>query len=278
VGIGGGGMWLPPNIVRGFPQKSPDTTVFVEHFSKKMWELGEGWTWLRGSILGEFPTKSPDTLAMRYGEVFFLLGGIKMEINKIKYNEGSFFVRKPHEEYCNLEIYPVLNELEREAGLLSDFAEIIKANFISYGDTSLESVQFIANTITCFEEEVPLETKISRVDDSFQGEFTSIVGEVVLARENAILDKSYLKKIKIDQMDKVLYIKNEKTFDVFKRNFWYYFSDGRFMYDNLVCYTMIVKNGGPLLEEVLTANLPFVDRWCILDTGSTDKIIIFIFI
>ena len=33
---------------------------------------------------------------------------------------------------------------------------------------------------------------------------------------------------------------------------------------------MIVKNGGPLLEKVLTDNLPIIDRWCILDTGSTD--------
>jgi glycosyltransferase involved in cell wall biosynthesis len=33
---------------------------------------------------------------------------------------------------------------------------------------------------------------------------------------------------------------------------------------------MIVKNGGELLEKVLTDNLPIIDRWCILDTGSTD--------
>jgi len=33
---------------------------------------------------------------------------------------------------------------------------------------------------------------------------------------------------------------------------------------------MIIKNGGILLEKVLTENLPFIDRWCILDTGSTD--------
>ena len=37
-----------------------------------------------------------------------------------------------------------------------------------------------------------------------------------------------------------------------------------------ICLCMIVKNAGPLFEEVLTENLPNFDKWCILDTGSTD--------
>ena len=35
----------------------------------------------------------------------------------------------------------------------------------------------------------------------------------------------------------------------------------------------MVKNGGPQFEEMLTTNLPFIDRWTILDTGSTDDTI-----
>jgi len=41
-------------------------------------------------------------------------------------------------------------------------------------------------------------------------------------------------------------------------------------YDNLIHYTMIIKNGGDTLEQVLTENLPYIDSWTILDTGSTD--------
>jgi glycosyltransferase involved in cell wall biosynthesis len=33
---------------------------------------------------------------------------------------------------------------------------------------------------------------------------------------------------------------------------------------------MIVKNAGNLIEKVLQDNKSFIDRWCILDTGSTD--------
>jgi len=44
-------------------------------------------------------------------------------------------------------------------------------------------------------------------------------------------------------------------------------------YDNLIHLTMIVKNAGDNFEEVLTRNLPIIDKWTILDTGSTDKTI-----
>lgn len=44
-------------------------------------------------------------------------------------------------------------------------------------------------------------------------------------------------------------------------------------YDNLIHLTMIVKNAGDKFEEVLTRNLPIIDKWTILDTGSTDNTI-----
>jgi hypothetical protein len=35
----------------------------------------------------------------------------------------------------------------------------------------------------------------------------------------------------------------------------------------------MVKNGGPQFEQMLINNLPFFDRWTVLDTGSTDETI-----
>jgi hypothetical protein len=35
----------------------------------------------------------------------------------------------------------------------------------------------------------------------------------------------------------------------------------------------MVKNGGDTFEKVLTENLPYIDKWTILDTGSTDNTI-----
>lgn len=36
--------------------------------------------------------------------------------------------------------------------------------------------------------------------------------------------------------------------------------------------TMIVKDEAPVIERCLTAILPLIDVWCIVDTGSTDAL------
>ena len=42
-------------------------------------------------------------------------------------------------------------------------------------------------------------------------------------------------------------------------------------YDNLINLCIMVKNGGDNFVSMLESNLPFIDRWTILDTGSTDN-------
>lgn len=44
-------------------------------------------------------------------------------------------------------------------------------------------------------------------------------------------------------------------------------------YDNLLNLLIMVKNAGDNFENILRQNLPYIDRWTILDTGSTDNTI-----
>lgn len=44
-----------------------------------------------------------------------------------------------------------------------------------------------------------------------------------------------------------------------------------FDYDNLLELVMIVKNAGDEFRYILEQNIPHIDRWTILDTGSTDN-------
>ena len=44
-------------------------------------------------------------------------------------------------------------------------------------------------------------------------------------------------------------------------------------YDNLIHLCIMVKNAGDQFENILTENLPIIDRWTVLDTGSTDNTI-----
>ena len=64
---------------------------------------------------------------------------------------------------------------------------------------------------------------------------------------------------------------SEKFIDEFK----YYMKEDNstLFYDNLLHLTMIVKNGGDSLENVLINNLNLIDRWTILDTGIEDNTI-----
>lgn len=41
--------------------------------------------------------------------------------------------------------------------------------------------------------------------------------------------------------------------------------------ESRICLTMIVKNESAIIERCLEAALPFIDCWCITDTGSTDN-------
>jgi hypothetical protein len=194
---------------------------------------------------------------------------MEIVINKRKYHvKNNTFVFKHHTEYFNLKIYPAVNELEREAGLLSDFAEAyledgISTSYIIYGDQESESIKFIQDNLKNFKENEFMQI-------GYAQEFTKkVCCDVLLANENVYYDNLFFKKINIQTLNKVLYL-SEPAFSLFNKHFWYYYQDSKFVYDNLICYTMIIKNGGPLLEKVLTENLPFIDRWCILDTGSTD--------
>jgi len=195
---------------------------------------------------------------------------MEIVINKKKYHvKNNTFVFKHHTEYFNLKIYPAVNELEREAGLLSDFAEaFLEEGLIStsqiYGDQESESIKFIQDNLKNFNENGTM--IVSYLDPSYK---ENVNADVLLAQENIKFNQNFFKKINIQTLNKVLYL-SKYAFDIFNKYFWYYMKDGNFCYDNLICYTMIIKNGGPLLEKVLTENLPFIDRWCILDTGSTD--------
>lgn len=93
---------------------------------------------------------------------------------------------------------------------------------------------------------------------------------------NSILQLSNIKLPNniLSNTDLYLYIPNEID-EKFNKEFYYYidFNTNILHYDNLNHLCMIVKNGGPQLEQMIIDNLPFFDKWTILDTGSTDDTI-----
>lgn len=59
--------------------------------------------------------------------------------------------------------------------------------------------------------------------------------------------------------------------DEFRNKFRYYLVDNSVRYNNLINLCIMVKNAGEGFRDVLKQNLPYIDRWTVLDTGSTDN-------
>ena len=61
--------------------------------------------------------------------------------------------------------------------------------------------------------------------------------------------------------------------EAFNKVFKYYKNDDSNIlnYDNLIHLCIMVKNAGLQFEKMLQQNMPIIDKWTILDTGSTDE-------
>ena len=175
------------------------------------------------------------------------------------------FEVKPHPDWFNLEIYPEINELETIAGLMSDIAEM----YISENKTcdyiiESKNMDFLILNLYHFKKDGTI--KINFNSENYQNnEYDFIINKFFFG--NDFMENR--KSIKIENTDYFIHIKKE-IYPFWYLNFKYYFVDDIFYYSNLICYCMIIKNGNELLSKVLRDNLPFIDRWCILDTGSTD--------
>ena len=109
-------------------------------------------------------------------------------------------------------------------------------------------------------------------DTALDIEFIQENKPLLLTTHNDFLinSKLYDKTFKITNTNLVLYVP-DKLLPEFYRNFHYFINENNELnYDNLNHLCIMVKNGGPQFEQMLISNLPFFDRWTILDTGSSD--------
>jgi len=206
-----------------------------------------------------------------------------------------------HDEYNSLKLYPILGKLERYSGLLYDLAEIIENPILYLCDLKYSS--FMSN------ECHPFFNKIYILNDGNIDEFANtslniselkmqdkveIINEVrnfnseqivylhhfnndyliLLLQSKPILlttfDQNLKNNYKLSNSEYYLYL-NDSIHTRFLEQFHYYIKDNELDYDNLINLCIMVKNGGNDFKEMLERNLPIIDRWTILDTGSTDE-------
>ena len=196
-----------------------------------------------------------------------ILNGYQYEVSD---NE---FIEQPHTEYNNLRIYPKVAELERLIGLICDIGETFNNTLVTtttkYGKfIPINCAKRIAITNTITSNSIVYideDTDITPHLKSIQIELP-----IVITSKQIYLPHQYVYNLSNSSIK--IYIATNNI-DTFKKEFHTYIHNTILNYDNLIHLVIMVKNAGPGFEEVLTKNLPYIDRWTILDTGSTDNTI-----
>jgi hypothetical protein len=197
-----------------------------------------------------------------------------------------------HAEFNNLTIIPDNGILERHIGLLNDLAKDLILKTISIVGDQLLSPKLNMDVIDLNDEKIP--DIIYFTDEKLVDNLLNDTNNkpLLFGPRNLSNNKNYnhiynLTDIKYDDIFKEeekkgnivqpkmsLYIP-DNLFTEFYKNFYYYINSEKkeFNYDNLINLCIMVKNGGDIFRKILQENLPYIDRWTILDTGSTDNTI-----
>lgn len=214
---------------------------------------------------------------------------VTVKLNGYNYTvDNEEFIIQPHTEYNNLKIYPKVGELERIIGLLNDLTEnksdstLLVVGYSHGGFIPINCSKVYKNVVVQTSEEILFESNNIKVNSEVDSPLTVYVNNdsefnselfkqsYILCNSKNINNVRDFMKFQLHGTELTLYIPISK-FNEFYKDFWYYFDEERnFKYDNLIHLCIMVKNAGPLFEKVLVENLPIIDRWTILDTGSTD--------
>jgi len=212
----------------------------------------------------------------------------------------------PHEIYNHLQIKESLGEIERTIGFLTelqkslDIDQLVVVEPTHGGFLPIQCSKFYKH-ITLFDispvhkENVLYNIKEHKVEhilfdiidhtdknmvlysDYYENIDLSFVEKykpfLVTQYHSSIVNKNWYKHIL--QFSETLYVYiPDQSYSQFYDAFHYYLNEknpSKLDYDNLIHLCIMVKNAGPQFEEMLTNNLPIIDKWTILDTGSTDN-------
>ena len=214
------------------------------------------------------------------------------------------YQNKYHEEFNNLKIIENLGEHDRIVSLLNEISclfsdKTICFNSISHGgyiplncsdkykkifiDNKIEN----SHTINLNENIKYYNVKNIVIKENLSNDTEDIIVDlhnsnleiyslpkIILCKVelNDSVNKNFYKVYELTNTNFILCVYND-ILDKFLQEFHYYIKNETLEYDNLINLAMIVKNGGDSLENILTENLDIIDRWTILDTGSSDSTI-----
>jgi predicted O-methyltransferase YrrM/tetratricopeptide (TPR) repeat protein len=225
------------------------------------------------------------------------LNGISLRVK-----EGDFPL-VPHQEYFNLKIYPDVGRCERIVGLLADIIEDIyrgstigivgwrRGGFIptfcrrrglavqvypGVGQ-NLDDIPAEFRPAPALRRTAPSVVFVEGGDGAAAYVTLALSSKPVLIAEAVAESLGYTQCLRLTDSPFAVWLQHHHI-PLFRAAFHFYMDDAArrgissdaFAYDNLIHLVIMVKNAGAGFEQVLRNNLPVIDRWTVLDTGSTD--------
>lgn len=193
---------------------------------------------------------------------------------------SSFRAYNSKDYFDKIQIFLLSTAAVQEATFTLDNISKLQMHNVSIVPSNLENVSFDHNGNKKISSIISSNTLIYLSDmtheyimkhPSLSHPIISCLPTIIADRNINILDSIYSIKYPIADTGRCLYL-NPSLNRSFQEHFHYYLDpvSGLFQYDNLIHFCVMVKNGGQLFEKMLEANLHLIDRWTILDTGSTD--------
>jgi hypothetical protein len=233
----------------------------------------------------------------------------EVKINKIIYkvNENEY-TKKNHNEYNNLRLYNEVGIHERIIGLIKKCKEVYlpyNPEFISFntdygGFIPINLCDFFSdihliNTQKEHVSNIKENIKTQKIKNIYFDDLNITGNDIIYSVEinKQLLDllrynNSFILITKVydlhtingdvfylSESDYYIYVGYDlirKFTDVFRFYISYEINGLKIInFDNLINLCIMVKNGGVQFEQMLKDNLPVIDKWTILDTGSTDE-------
>lgn len=195
-----------------------------------------------------------------------------------------------HESYDTLKIVQHLGELEREVGLLQfmfnmfDEVQFIHVN-TTYG--AYIPIKLLSSTkniyLTHYNDNIINNCKKYDIDNNIKHFVNILHNHVVIKYEKEyypIYDEAIIITYNKQNINYPCFTLTNSLIHIyvpptiltaFAKHFQCMLEDSVLNYQNLIHLCMIVKNAGDGFGDILKNNLPYVDQWTILDTGSTDN-------
>ena len=198
---------------------------------------------------------------------------------KIRENIASFdreisFIKDANNCFSNNLVY-IQYGIERDLYTANNIAEEFQNVYVV--DVNSQPLQSSSKIKICNLENInnvinSEDKKIIKVSSFITADLSNNLDSTVLILiYDNLIDITNFKRLKF--YDKYVYV-NVKAWIEFYKYFRYYMdSNLNLKYDNLINMLIMVKNASDSFRQVLIDNLPYIDRYTILDTGSTDNTI-----